>query len=99
MSISYDERAGSDVGDRIRKEEPVSNRIRRLQMEAKVLAAENAEAFAVDLHEMAVRAVEIAGGGEAYPAGLRDLAARVAADLDMNANSMQAILRQVGPRT
>jgi hypothetical protein len=100
MSISDKaDQSGTAVVSIARAAERVTDRISRLQWEAKVLAAENAEGFAVDMRAMAVRALEIAGGGDAYPHGIRDLAARVAAGLEINAKSMQAILRQVGPRT
>jgi len=91
--------SGTAVVSLSRAAEAVTDRISRLQWEAKVLAAENTEGFAADLHSMAARALEIAGGGDAYPPGIRDLAARVAASLEMNAKTMQAILHQVRPRS
>lgn len=90
--------AGTAVVSLVHAAERVAQRISRLQWEAQVLAAENTEGFAADMHLMAARALEIAGGGDAYPPGVRELAARLAASLEMNAKSMQAILRQVGPR-
>jgi hypothetical protein len=78
--------------------EPIPERIRRLQWEARVLAADHAESFAADLLAQAERAREIAEGGEAYPPGVRELAFRTAGDLQHFAKSVLAILRQVGPR-
>ncbi len=98
MTISdKPDQSGTAVVSLVRAAERVADRINRLQWEARVLAAENAEGFAADMHAMAARALEIAGGGDAYPPGVRDLAARVAAGLETNGKSMQAILRQVGP--
>jgi hypothetical protein len=93
------DRSGTAVVSLVHAAERVTDRISRLQWEAKVLAAENTAGFAADMHAMAARALEIAGGGDAYPPGIRDLAARLAASLAMNAKSVQAILRHVGPRT
>jgi hypothetical protein len=78
--------------------EPVPERIRRLQWEAKVLAADHASAFGSELREFAARAREIADGGNAYPPGVRELATRIAVDLEITAKSLGAILHQVGPR-
>jgi hypothetical protein len=78
--------------------EPVPERIRRLQWEAKVLAADHTTAFGSELLAFAARAREIADGGEAYPPGVRELATRIAVDLEITAKSLAAILHQVGPR-
>ncbi len=83
----------------VRAAERVTDRISRLQLEAKALAAENTAGLAADLYGMAARALELAEGGDAYPPGVRDLAARVAASLAMNAKSIQTIQRQAAPRT
>jgi hypothetical protein len=81
-----------------RAAEPVPERIRRLQWEAKVLAADHATAFGSDLLAFAARAREIADGGDAYPPGVRELARRIAVDLGITAKSLGAVLHQVGPR-
>jgi len=78
--------------------ESVAKRIQRLSWEAKVLAAEYAEQFAGEVLVLAERATEIADGGEAYPPGVRELCERMANELRPQANSLLAILRQVGPR-
>lgn len=87
----------SEVVALSRGPESTPERIRRLQWEASVLAAEHAEAFGVDLMAMAVRAAEIAEGGEAYPVGVRELAARIAADLQVRAKALITIQQRVGP--
>jgi hypothetical protein len=79
--------------------EPVPERIRRLLWEAKVLAADHTTAFGSEMLEFAAQAREIADGGEAYPPGVRELATRIAVDLEITAKSLVAILRQVGPRS
>ena len=100
MTVSdKSDRPGTAVVSLVHAAERVADRIGRLQWEAKVLAAENSEGFATDMLAMAARALEIADGGEAYPPGIRHLAARLAASLEVNAKSLKAILRQVGPRT
>jgi hypothetical protein len=79
--------------------ERVPERIRRLQWEARVLAADHTGAFGSELLAFAARAREIADGGEAFPPGVRELATRIAVDLEITAKSLVGILRQVGPRS
>jgi hypothetical protein len=86
----------SEVVEISRGAETLSDRIRRLQWEASVLAAEQSEAFAVDLAAFATRALEIAEGGDAYPAGVRELASRIASDLTMKAKTISTILHRNG---
>jgi hypothetical protein len=91
-------RENTTVVSLARAPEKVTDRIGRLQREARVLAADHAQEFAAQMRDMARGAGEIAKGGEAYPPGVRELVGRLAASLEMNANSIQAILHQVGPR-
>jgi hypothetical protein len=70
----------AEVYDLCRDVESGAQRIRRLQHEARMLAREQVEVFARDLDAVAARAGEIADGGDAYPAGVRELASRIAAD-------------------
>jgi hypothetical protein len=90
------EPANSEVVVISRGPESTTERIRRLQWEARVLAAEQAEALGADLEAMAVRALEIAEGGEAYPAGVRELASRIASDLPEKAKTLLTILHRNG---
>ena len=46
---------------------------------------------------MAIRAREIAEGGEAYPVGVRELASRIAGDLVVRAKALLTIQHRVGP--
>jgi hypothetical protein len=65
---------------------------------AEALADEHAEEFAAEMIALSERGREIGDGGEAYPPGVRELAERIAVDLEFIAKSLIAILRQVGPR-
>ena len=87
----------SEVVSLARGAESPTERIRRLQWEASVLAAEQAEQFGADLVTMAKRALEIAEGGDAYPAGVRELASRIASDLQVKAKALLTIQQRVGP--
>lgn len=70
-------------------------RIRRLQAEAKALAREQVETFCRDLADLAFRAAEIAEGGEAFSPGVRELAARLAAELPDRAQTMLMISERI----
>jgi hypothetical protein len=71
--------------------ETAARRIRQLQREARALAREQVDGFARDLDGLAQRAAEIAAGGEAYPVGARELASRIAEDLDQKAKLLANI--------
>ena len=77
-----------------REVETGAQRVRRLQHEAHELAREQVETFANDLNAMALRAAEIAEGGEAYPVGVRELASRMADDLPQKAQLLMAIMNR-----
>ena len=74
--------------------ETTAQRVQRLQHEAHLLAREQVEALEVQLNAVAAVAAEIAQGGEAYPAGVREMAERIAADLPVRAQSLQAVLER-----
>jgi hypothetical protein len=67
-------------------------RIQQLQHEARGMAREQTEAFARDLSALASRAAEIAGGGEAYAVGARELASRLAKELPPKAQLLRTLL-------
>ena len=71
--------------------ETVSERVRRLQAEAKGLAREHVAALDEAILKVEQLAFEIADGGEAYPAGVRDLARRLAQDCDTKLMTIRAI--------
>jgi hypothetical protein len=81
----------SAAGGRMDAPETASERIRRLQLEARTLARAQVEAFCDDLAALASRAAEIAQGGEAYPVGVREMASRLAADLPERAQGLLVI--------
>ena len=71
--------------------EPVAARVRRLQTEARQLARSHVEAFTAALAGAQAMATDIADGGEAYPAGVRDLARRFAEDTEARVQTLATI--------
>ena len=69
----------------------LSERIRRLQAEAKNLAREHVRALEAAIIEVERLSSEIADGGDAYPAGVRELARRIAEDCEMKVQTLEAI--------
>jgi hypothetical protein len=78
-----------------RKPETTSERVRRLQAEARLLAREQVEMLEKSLMACVAMAEEIAGGGEAYPAGVRELTHRIAEDLPAKVQTLQALMERV----
>jgi hypothetical protein len=79
-----------------RPAETAALRIRRLQHEARMLAREQVEMLARDFEALAQSAEEISTGGEAYPAGVRELASRLAADLPQKAQLLVTLMSRAG---
>ena len=73
------------------KPETVAERVRRLQAEAKQLAKDHIHAFTAAISDVERMAAEIAEGGDAYPAGVRDLARRFAEDAEARVQTLEAI--------
>jgi hypothetical protein len=71
--------------------ETVSERVRRLQAEARSLAKEHILALQNALADLEVMASEIAEGGEAYPPGVRDIARRLVEDCEARVLTLEAI--------
>lgn len=69
----------------------VSDRIRRLQNEARSLASEHVADLMTALGDVQRLAAEIAAGGEAYPVGVREMARRLAEDVDGTTQSLNAV--------
>jgi hypothetical protein len=69
-------------------------RVQRLQVEAHMLAREQIEILDRDLNALALRAAEIADGGDAYPVGVRELCSRLADDLAQQAQTITAIMER-----
>ena len=83
----------SEVVD-IGRGDGVAWRMRQLQFEARALGREQIEALARDLGALATRAAEIAGGGDAYPVGAREIASRLADDLPRKVQLLLALARR-----
>jgi len=81
VSDNSSESSKAGVVDIARGADAAAWRMRQLQFEARALGREQIEALARDLGAIATRAAEIAGGGEVYPVGARDIAKRMAEDL------------------
>jgi predicted ATP-dependent protease len=73
------------------KPETVAERVRRLQAEARQLAKDHIHAFTAAMSDLERMAAEIAEGGEAYPAGVRDLARRFVDDCEARVQTLEAI--------
>lgn len=74
--------------------ETVAQRVKRLQAEAHMLAHEEVQSFEGMLRAAVEKAKEIAGGGDAYPAGVRDVAERIAEDLDNRVQTLNALVER-----
>lgn len=72
--------------------ESPSQRIRRLQAEARALARDHLEELAGAMRELSLLAQEIAEGGDAYPVGAREMAGRLAEDLGGRSQTLLAIV-------
>ena len=101
MTVSHlnptkDQPAAGDVVEINLGPDSTSRRIRQLQREAHALAREQVEAFARDLDALALRAAEIADGGEAYLVGTREVAGRIAEDLPQKAQLLLTIITRAG---
>lgn len=84
----------SEVYDLGRGPESTANRVKRLQREARLLAREQAEALERKLMETAALAKEVAEGGDAFPAGVREIAARIHTDLDGKEMTLRALVER-----
>jgi hypothetical protein len=77
-------------------QDSIAQRIQRLRCEARQLANEHVEMLIVRMTAVAQTAAEIAEGGEAYPAGVRDLARRTAEDCHARAQTLEVLARRSG---
>lgn len=95
LTVAPDTGPGTaEVYNLSRDPETTTQRVQRLQREARLLAREQIEAMVRDLDGLARRAQEIADGGEAYAVGVREMASRMASDLPQKAQSLRAILER-----
>ena len=70
----------------------VAERVRQLQLEAKGLARQHVLELERLLIEVEKMSAEIAEGGDAYPAGVRDIARRLAEDCEAKVQTLEAIV-------
>lgn len=82
----------AEIYDLMCTPETTSDRVKRLQMEARALALEEVEELARTLKAAADIAGRIASGGDAYPIGAREMASRLSSDLPARADSIRAIV-------
>lgn len=80
----------SQVYDLSKPETP-SERIRRLQQNAKALAHEQVLALTSTMDQLAVLAAEIAAGGDAYPVGVREICERMSEEMGPRAMTIRAL--------
>ena len=85
---------GAEVYNLSRGPETTAERVRRLQHEAHMLAREEVEALEAQLRACVQKAIEVANGGEAYPAGVRELAERIGADLEARTQTLAALVER-----
>ena len=71
--------------------ETVAQRVQRLQTEARQLAKDHVKSLTSAMLELEQLAAEIADGGDAYAPGIRDIARRLAEDLDARVQTLDAI--------
>lgn len=87
--------AESEVYDLMRAPETTTERVKRLQLEARALAIEQVEALESVLIQAANMAKDIAEGGDAYPVGAREIASRLMADLPQKAETIKTIVSRL----
>ena len=73
----------------------LAERMERLRADANAVAAEHINALMQALNDAAALADQVAGGGEAYGVGVREMARRLHTDLAAKALSLQAIRERV----
>lgn len=82
----------AEVYELMKTPETTTERVKRLQLEARALAREQVEALEAALGAAAQMAREIAEGGDAYPVGAREIASRLAEDLPKKAETIKMIV-------
>jgi len=83
--------ADNDLKVVLPKSETVAQRVQRLQTEARQLAKDHVKSLTTAMVELEQLAAEIADGGDAYAPGIRDIARRLAEDLDARVQTLDAI--------
>jgi hypothetical protein len=96
LTVVPDHAEPVEVYNLSRGPETTTQRVQRLQREARLLAREQIEAMGRDLEDLARRAQEIADGGDAYAVGVREMCSRLASDLPQKSQGLLAILNRSG---
>lgn len=91
MSPSLAVVADNDLKTILPKTESVSERVRRLQAEAKQLAKDHIKSLSAAMVDLEQLAAEIAEGGDAYAPGIREVARQLVEDLDSRVQTLEAI--------
>jgi hypothetical protein len=76
--------------------ETLAERIQRLQAEARGYAKDHIAGVREQMDFLAAQAGAIATGGDAYPAGVRDLMRRMVEDLESRAQTLDAVTTRSG---
>lgn len=76
------------------RSETVAAHVQRLQAEARSLAQSNVNDVMANAHDLRGWLKEIEAGGEVYPAGVRQEARRLGAEITCSLQSMAAILER-----
>jgi hypothetical protein len=71
-----------------------ADRVQELQQQARLLAREQVEEFQAALVQLGAMAKAVAEAGEVVPAGVRDMAGRLASELPDRAQQMQPIVER-----
>lgn len=74
------------------RRETSAERVRRLQAEARIVAREHIEQLERALMRTTEAAREVAEGGDAYPAGVRELSSLISEDLPERLMLLRALL-------
>lgn len=77
--------------------ETIAKRIVRLQVEARAMATEHVTELQEALEAVRRLSSEIAGGGSAYPVGVREICRRLSDEAQGKANAIEAVLRRGRP--
>lgn len=85
----------AEIYDLGRGPETTAQRVKRLQEEARLLAREEVERLDRDLRRLADQARAVADGGEAYTAGVRELAGRISVDTAQRAEILRALIERL----
>lgn len=75
----------------VQTEPGIAARVQRLQAEARGLARKHVEELIAAMIRLQALSIEVSTGGDAYPAGIRDIARRLAEELDTKAQAIEAI--------